>query len=925
MAKFRKTLTSIITLAMLAFSSGLIAQAAQAPSLVIANSGTSLAGTTISDFDAEATLRLELTTNSGEITIQLGSSGALVAPGASLKGATVGVIGTQAQINSAIATATLSQNCTSTRTITGKVAIGPDFLVFNAANGHWYANVTTSSSTWDQAKIDAAAKTLPNSTGRGYLATITSAAENTFINDNFSNTPFIGASDAETEGDWFWMDGPEAGTKFFSNGAPVGDSFVKWGTNEPNNSGSNEDHGQLWTGDTWNDIASSSTYLLEYGGMAGDDFSGFVNHTATATKTATLPLLLSGAGTKASPYLVTNALDFASVKTCTGTGVYFQQTQDIAFVDSFPRLSSFSGHYDGNDKELDISGLDQTVDRRGSLFGNISGTTLATDTSVSNLTVIGNQGGDFDFGCGSSVFAGSINYATIDNLHLSGSKMQAECDAGLVARNISNSVVKNSSVTGEIDVMMFVFNAGGLAASVSDSQILNVDCNIVFGPSEFMPFMDELMSVGGCVGRSMNSSYINVSSFGSMNLNGEELRPMFAFAIGGLIGESYMDQISDSSSSTSINLSQGNGVGGLIGNANLSTISRSFATGAVTSLESSEVGGLIGFANASTVNNVYATGAVSAANVAGSLIGSMQGTTLANAYATGLVSVTNAGGSRGLVGNSNTPDLVDSYWKIMTNAVPSTIESFGQEVPKHAGELKRIATFANWKISATPNSDHDWAICPEANGGYPYLAWQQPANACSRSFKPGAAATVTGLAYVGSSITATPASWDPLATLSYQWLDGTTPITGATAALLPLNATLKGKSLSVRVTGSKLGYISSQVISTPVVVAGPPTNSTGIVGGFASKSSKLGSTSKAAVTKTLKGLGVVLQIKCEGFFTAKKLSASQKKLATSRAASVCAALKAKHIGATVKTSSTLAKKSDKLKEGVRVTITQVKK
>ena len=924
MAKFRKTLTSIITLAMLAFSSGLIAQAAQAPSLVIANSGTSLAGTTISDFDAEETLRLELTTNSGEITIQLGSSGALVAPGASLKGATVGVIGTQAQINSAISTATLSQNCISTRTITGKVNIGPDALAFNAANGHWYANVITAGISWDQAKIAAAAKTLPNSTGRGYLANITSAPENTFINDNFSNTPFFGASDAETEGDWFWMDGPEAGTKFFSNGAPVGDSYVKWGTNEPNNSG-NEDYGQLWSGDTWNDIATQSAYLVEFGGMAGDDFSGFVNLSASATKSITVPVLMAGAGTKTSPYLVTDALDFAGVGSCSGAGVYFQQTQDIAFIDSFPRLSSFSGHYDGNDKELDISGLDQTVNGRGSLFGNISGTTLATDTSVSNLTVIGNQGGDFDFGCGSSVFAGSINYATIDNLHLSGSKMQAECDAGLVARNISNSVVKNSSVTGEIDVMEFVFNAGGLAASVSDSQILNVDCNIVFGPSEFMPFMDELMSIGGCVGNSSTTSYINVHSTGSLNFDSQEFMPMFARSIGGLIGESYMDQISDSSSSTSINLSQATGLGGLIGQANLSSISRSYATGSVTAPGSYVVGGLIGYATASTINNVYATGAVSAADTSGSLIGNMQGTTLANAYATGLVSVTTPGGSRGLVGNSNTPDLVDSYWKIVTNGVPSTIESFGQEVPKHAGELKRIATFANWKISATPNSDHDWAICPEANGGYPYLAWQQPANACSRSFKPGAAATVTGLAYVGSSITATPASWDPLATLSYQWLDGTTPIAGATAALMPLNATLKGKSLSVRVTGSKLGFISSQITSTPVVVAGPPTNSTGIVGGFASKSSKLGSTSKAAVTKTLKGLGVVLQIKCEGFFTAKKLSASQKKLATSRAASVCAALKAKHIGATVKTSSTLAKKSDKVKEGVRVTITQVKR
>jgi hypothetical protein len=303
----------------------------------------------------------------------------------------------------------------------------------------------------------------------------------------------------------------------------------------------------------------------------------------------------------------------------------------------------------------------------------------------------------------------------------------------------------------------------------------------------------------------------------------------------------------------------------------------------------------------------------------------MQETTLANAYATGLVTVTTPNSSRGLVGTSSSPDLVDSYWKILTNGVPSTIESWGQEVPKHAGELKRIATFANWNISATPNSDHDWAICPEANGGYPYLAWQQPVNACSRTFKSGAAAAVTGLAYVGSSITATPANWDPLATLSYQWLDGTTPITGATAAVMPLNAALKGKSLSVRVTGSKAGYISSQMVSAPVVVAGPPTTSTKVVGGFASKSSKLGSTSKSAVAKTLKGLGVVLQIKCEGFFTAKKLSASQKKLAISRAASVCSALKAKHKGATVKTSATLVKKSDKLKEGVRVTITQVKR
>jgi hypothetical protein len=924
MAKFRKTLTSITTLAMLAFSSGLIAQAAQAPSLVIASSGTSLTGTTISDFDPEATLRLELRTNSGEITIELGSSGALVAPGSTLKGATVVVVGKQAQINNAIATATISQNCSASRTITGKVNIGPDVLAFNPANGHWYANVSTAGISWDQAKIDAAAKTLPNSTGRGYLATITSAAENTFINDNFSNIPFIGASDAQTEGDWYWMDGPEAGTMFFSNGAPVGASFVKWGTNEPNNL-NNEDYAQLWTGDTWNDHSTQTDYLVEFGGMPGDNFTGAANLIATATKTITVPVLMSGAGTKTSPYLVTNTLDFASVKTCSGAGVYFQQTQDIEFAEPFTALGSFSGHYDGNGNDLDVSAVAQTLNGRNPVFGNISGTTAASDTSVRNLNVIGGQADEFDFGGSSSIFADSINYATIDNLHLSGSKMNAEFTVGMLARSISNSVVKNSSVTGEIDVMMFVLEAGGLAATANDSQFSNVQCNITFGQSEIRPFMDELMSVGGCVGRSNNSSYTNVSSTGSLNLNNEDFRPIFASGIGGLIGESYMDQVTDSSSSVSIDLSRCSGLGGLIGQTNLSTISRSFATGSLSNLQGSITGGLIGFANASTINNVYATGAVSANSGSGSLIGDMYDTTLANAYATGLVTVSTPNSSRGLVGTSSSPDLVDSYWKILTNGVPSTIESWGQEVPKHAGELKRLATFANWKISATPNSDHDWAICPEANGGYPYLAWQQPENACPRSFKPGAAATVVGLAYVGSSITATPANWDPLATLSYQWLDGTTPITGATAAVLPLNAALKGKSVSVRVTGAKAGYISSQMISTPVVVAGPPTASTGIVGGFTGKSSKLGSASKAAVTKTLKGLGVVLQIKCEGFITAKKLSAAQKKIATSRAVSVCSALKAKHKGATVRTSSTLAKKSYKIKEGVLVTITQVKK
>jgi hypothetical protein len=178
MSKFRLVLASTIALAISAFSSGFVAQAATAPSLVIANTGESFVGSVVSGFDPTATLRLQLTTNSGEISVTLGDSGALAAPFTALKGATVGIIGTQAQINAAIANATMSKNCTAARSITGTVTVGPDILVFNSANGHWYASVASPGVSWDDVKLAAAAKTLPNTTGRGYLATITSALSN---------------------------------------------------------------------------------------------------------------------------------------------------------------------------------------------------------------------------------------------------------------------------------------------------------------------------------------------------------------------------------------------------------------------------------------------------------------------------------------------------------------------------------------------------------------------------------------------------------------------------------------------------------------------------------------------------------------------------------------------------------------------------
>lgn len=88
-------------------------------------------------------------------------------------------------------------------------------------NDHWYEYVSTGN-IFAPIGFDAArgAAWASSHMGQGgYLATITSAEEQTFIQSSFSfllgfgnsGTAWLGASDAAVEGEWRWLDGPEAG------------------------------------------------------------------------------------------------------------------------------------------------------------------------------------------------------------------------------------------------------------------------------------------------------------------------------------------------------------------------------------------------------------------------------------------------------------------------------------------------------------------------------------------------------------------------------------------------------------------------------------------------------------------------------------------------------------------------------------------
>lgn len=141
-------------------------------------------------------------------------------------------------------------------------------------NGHFYELIAPELLPDFQRAIEFAeiAAQGPLWTGwKSYLATVTSAEEWAFL-DTVVNpgheTAWLGASDAEEEGVWRWVTGPEAGTVFWTGDwTGTASGYANWNSGEPNNvgdEGENALHG--WYGAGWNDIPATYTYayIVEY-------------------------------------------------------------------------------------------------------------------------------------------------------------------------------------------------------------------------------------------------------------------------------------------------------------------------------------------------------------------------------------------------------------------------------------------------------------------------------------------------------------------------------------------------------------------------------------------------------------------------------------------------------------------------------------
>ncbi len=141
-------------------------------------------------------------------------------------------------------------------------AIVVEWTVASGGNGHFYEFVG-GPFTFEDAR--AAALNRSHNGLDGYLVTITSQAEDTFVRAIPGDQGWAGGSDGAVEGSWRWLDGPEAGTLFWQNGTTV--TYAAWNANEPNNFRGDEDFLLIRFNQAqgWNDQGfSQQGYYVEY-------------------------------------------------------------------------------------------------------------------------------------------------------------------------------------------------------------------------------------------------------------------------------------------------------------------------------------------------------------------------------------------------------------------------------------------------------------------------------------------------------------------------------------------------------------------------------------------------------------------------------------------------------------------------------------
>jgi hypothetical protein len=493
-----------------------------------------------------------------------------------------------------------------------------------------------------------------------------------------------------------------------------------------------------------------------------------------------------GNGTAETPFLIASTAHLLELSvTSTDWGKHFLQTANIDLEDcDWTPIGSdvdnqFTGTYDGATRTIsNLHYSDPGIPYAAGLFGRVDTGARITDVVLEDVAVYGVKyvGGLVSFNQGtiirSGVISGEVGGLSIDAGV--GGVINAEAVGGLVGVSQSGGVVRESFVGPGVKVV-----ASGMDAGIADS-------------------------IGGLVGRN-NASVRTSSAAATLDVEKAE-------GVGGLVGKHTGGLIEHSSATGPVGTVDvdGNGaanakdttqVGGLVGRAS-APVSNSYATGDVTvGTGSSRIGGLIGYGLGNgNVTNSYAIGAVTGATPAGRLIGEYdEGTLLAStALASGGAQLIGTQGGTATVTNSELRDV---------------------------GALTTFATFRDtlgWAIlsgsGAFAPPTAIWGICADANGGYPFLLWQDHLGAECGDGNDGDDDGNTGGGGGGSSGASTPvlvggtAPTLPAGQAVWQQTDGTqTPLDGTSSGVGQLTYSAPG--VSVTLTGAPGTSVTNGVVA----------------------------------------------------------------------------------------------------------------